>query len=168
MPLRSDWSHSTCPMARSLEVLGDPWAILILRELFSGITHFVEMRDRLEVADTVLTDRLSRLCDAEVVRRVRYGGTEQRPRHTYHLTEAGAATLPVLHALAQWGSRHRTPDTLKNTELQVWCTTCGNEIINSVDWCMHCQAPLAVAHTSWRRTGRSDDLIDLAAAAPWP
>lgn len=165
MPLRSDWSMSTCPMARSLDVLGDPWVVLILRELFSGVIHFGELRDRLQAADTVLSDRLTRLCATGLVERTPGEGAQRR-RPTYHLTESGAATLPILHALAQWGDRHRTPDELRNTHLEVWCTTCGDAVRESVDWCVRCQAPLTIDHTKWRRNGRSDDVIDLSSAAP--
>ncbi|OJZ68805.1 hypothetical protein BRW65_25290 [Mycobacterium paraffinicum] len=165
MPLRSDWSMDTCPMARSLDVLGDPWTVLILRELFSGINHFGQIRDRLQAADTVVSDRLNRLCDAGVIERIA-SPESRRGRPTYHLTQSGAATLPILQALAAWGDRHRTPAQLKSTNLDVWCTTCGNAATVSADWCIHCQVPLTVDHTAWRRNGRSDEVISLSAAAP--
>ncbi len=60
MPLRSDWSEATCPVARSLDVVGDPWVLLVLREALTGATRFDQFRAALGVADNVLSRRLSR------------------------------------------------------------------------------------------------------------
>ena len=64
MALRSDWSSENCPIARSLEVLGDPWVMLVLRQAFSGVRRFEQFREQLGVADNVLSKRLSTLVDA--------------------------------------------------------------------------------------------------------
>ena len=63
MPLRSDWSSERCPIARSLEVLGDPWVLLVLRQAFSGVRRFDQLRSELKIADNVLSSRLARLVD---------------------------------------------------------------------------------------------------------
>ena len=55
MPLRSDWSSERCPIARSLEVLGDPWVLLVLRQAFSGVRRFDQLRSELKIADNVLS-----------------------------------------------------------------------------------------------------------------
>ncbi len=106
MPLRSDWSSERCPIARSLEVLGDPWVLLVLRQAFSGVRRFDQLRSELKIADNVLSSRLTRLVDAGLLRRVPYQD-HQRTRYEYVLTDAGADTFPVITALAQWGERQR-------------------------------------------------------------
>ena len=94
MPLRSDWSTATCPIARSADVLADPWVLLILRELFSGRTRFDELRDATGAADSVLARRLASMTEAGLVRRDDERG--------YLLTEVGRETLPILHAYARF------------------------------------------------------------------
>ena len=120
MPLRSDWTGERCPIARSLEVLGDPWVMLVLRQAFSGVRRFEQFRDQLGVAENVLSKRLSTMVDAGLLRRVPYQD-QRRTRHEYVLTEAGARHLPDHHraramgraASATRGSRdtdgHRPP-----------------------------------------------------------
>src|SRR4029453_3430267 len=101
MPLRSDWTTENCPIARSLEVLGDPWVVLVLRQAFSGVRRFDQLHDQLGVADNVLSKRLAPLVDAGLLRRVPYQD-RRRTRSEYVLTAAGADTLPIVHALPQW------------------------------------------------------------------
>jgi DNA-binding HxlR family transcriptional regulator len=95
MPLRSDWTGESCPIARSLEVLGDPWVMLVLRQAFSGVRRFEQLRDQLGVAENVLSKRLSTMVDAGLLRRVPYQD-RRRIRHEYVLTEAGADTFPIV------------------------------------------------------------------------
>jgi DNA-binding HxlR family transcriptional regulator len=64
MALRSDWSQSTCSMARGLDILGDPWGMLVLREVFFGNGRFDAMKERLRVADSVLTKRLAAVVES--------------------------------------------------------------------------------------------------------
>jgi DNA-binding HxlR family transcriptional regulator len=106
VPLRSDWSEERCPIARSLEVLGDPWVLLVLRRAFSGVRRFDQLRTELGIADNVLSNRLAKLVDAGLLRRVAYRD-HQRTRYEYVLTDAGADTFPAITALAQWGERQR-------------------------------------------------------------
>lgn len=146
MPLRSDWSDKPCPIARGLDVLGDAWTLVILRELFTGNTRFDGLRSRLGVADKVLSDRLSRIVTIGLAERVPYGGSV-RPRVEYRLTESGRDTLPVLHALAQWGAKHTdAPDNAR--PMLIACTRCG-ESAASADWCITCGRPLTVESTEW-------------------
>jgi DNA-binding HxlR family transcriptional regulator len=106
MPLRSDWSAATCPIARSLDVVGDPWLLLVLRESFKGVTRFEQFRAALGIADNVLSRRLAQMVEAGLLRRSPYHAGN-RVQHEYVLTDAGADLLPVLCALAHWGGRHR-------------------------------------------------------------
>ena len=106
MPLRSDWSEASCPVARSLDVVGDPWVLLVLREALTGTTRFDAFRDALGVADPVLSRRLAGLVEAGLMVRAPYDAGN-RTRHEYLLTDAGTDLLPVVQALALWGDRHR-------------------------------------------------------------
>ncbi len=86
-------STERCSIARSLEVVGQKWSLLILREAFWGRTRFAEFRARLGVAPDVLTDRLGRLVDAGILQRRPYREDGEREREEYVLTEAGPALL---------------------------------------------------------------------------
>ena len=99
--------NDRCSIARSLEILGQKWSLLIVREAFFGRTRFSEFRERLGVAPDVLTDRLARLVDAGILDRRSYREDGARERHEYVLTEAGHGLRPVLAALAEWGDEHR-------------------------------------------------------------
>ena len=96
-----------CSIARSLEVLGEKWTLLVVREAFFGRTRFAEFRERLGVAPDVLADRLTTLVDAGVFERRAYREPGEREREEYVLTEEGRALLTVLGAFTQWGDRYR-------------------------------------------------------------
>lgn len=155
MPLRSDWSQDRCPIARSLEVLGDPWTLLVLRQAFSGVRRFDDFRDQLGVADTVLSKRLAALVDAGLLRRVAYRDG-RRSRSEYVLTDVGADTLPVLTTLAQWGERQR-PRRDRATRMDIVHRTCG-EPTTTAEVCSHCGEPMTVETTAWRKTWLAEDL----------
>jgi DNA-binding HxlR family transcriptional regulator len=95
-----------CSIARSLEVLGERWTLLVLRDAFSGVTRFSEFRDSLAIAPDVLTERLTTLVEAGALSREPYQDPGARVRHSYHLTRAGEELLVVLGALQQWGDDH--------------------------------------------------------------
>jgi DNA-binding HxlR family transcriptional regulator len=96
-----------CSIARTLQVLGDRWTILIVREGFRGTTRFTDFRRVLGIPTDILTSRLATLVDAGVLERQGYREPGARERFDYHLTAAGEALLPVLGALAQWGNEYR-------------------------------------------------------------
>lgn len=110
MALRSDWSEENCPIRRSLDVLGDPWVLLIVRDVLHGRGRFDSLRSNLGISEAVLSRRLSAMVDAGLLARVEYdnGG---RTRQAYVATEAAAELLPILQQLALWGERHTvTPE----------------------------------------------------------
>ena len=91
----------TCSIQRSLEVLGDRWTILILRDAFRGVRRYDEFRRDLDIARPVLADRLKRLVDHGVLTKQVY--CEHPPRYEYRLTAMGMALSPTLVALMRWG-----------------------------------------------------------------
>src|SRR3984885_9690344 len=97
-----------CPIARSLERVGEWWSILILRDAFLGATRFEQFEKSLPIAPTSLTRRLNALVDAGMLERHRY--SERPPRDEYLLTERGRDFRPVLWALLAWGNKHFAPE----------------------------------------------------------
>jgi DNA-binding HxlR family transcriptional regulator len=100
-------TEQTCSIARSLEVLGERWTFLILREALSGTSRFADFRSALGVAPDVLSDRLATLVAAGVLEKRPYREPGARARDSYHLTDAGRELMVVLGALQQWGDQHR-------------------------------------------------------------
>lgn len=96
-----------CSIAHSLDVLGQKWTLLIVREAFWGRTRFAEFKQRLGIAPDVLADRLALLVDQGVFERRSYRDEGAREREEYVLTEPGRALLPVLAALNAWGDAYR-------------------------------------------------------------
>ena len=93
-----------CPSARSLDVIGDWWSLLIVRDAFDGLTRFGQFQTSLGIAKNILSDRLRTLVSRGILELVpaRDGGI----RHEYRLTEMGRDLFPVMVALRQWGERH--------------------------------------------------------------
>lgn len=158
MPLRSDWSTEPCPVRRSLDVLGDPWVLLIVRDVLHGRGRFDQLRDGLGISEAVLSRRLSVMLDAGLLERVEYadGG---RIRQGYAATEAGADLLPVLQQLALWAERHTTPPE-GAAHMAMVHETCGAETTRG-EVCSACGAPLRPEHMTWIKPwlGRSDSLV---------
>jgi DNA-binding HxlR family transcriptional regulator len=102
--LKRDYEGQVCSIARALEVVGDRWTLLIIRDVVLGHTRFDQLSDSLGVASNVLTDRLNRLTAEGVLERVPYN--ERPERFEYRLTKKGRELGPVLIALMQWGDRH--------------------------------------------------------------
>jgi DNA-binding HxlR family transcriptional regulator len=102
--LKREYAGQVCSIARSLELVGDRWTLLIVRDLVFGLRRFDEFLESLGVASNVLADRLGRLVDEEIVERVRY--SERPERFEYRLTSKGRELGLVLLALMQWGDRH--------------------------------------------------------------
>jgi DNA-binding HxlR family transcriptional regulator len=126
-----------CSIQRTLDVIGDRWTLLILRDVFRGVRRFSQIQHDLGIAKNLLTDRLVALVEAEVVEKVPY---QDRPiRHEYRLTEKGRALSPALVAIMRWGDVwcgdgdaptelvHHECDT--RLELQPWCTTCNEPVL---------------------------------------
>jgi DNA-binding HxlR family transcriptional regulator len=105
---RKSFGAMTCPIARSLERVGEWWSILILRDAFRGLTRFDQFQKSLEIAPNMLTRRLNALIESGLLERRCY--TDHPPRYEYILTERGRDFRPVLWALLAWGNRHFAPE----------------------------------------------------------
>ncbi|HEX2085073.1 MAG TPA: helix-turn-helix domain-containing protein [Solirubrobacteraceae bacterium] len=106
--LYNTYEGQACSVARALEVVGERWTILILRDAFLGVRRFDDFQRSLGIARNVLNARLQRLVEAGVLERRLY--QERPPRYEYRLTEMGRDLWPALLALMQWGDRHLSGD----------------------------------------------------------
>jgi DNA-binding HxlR family transcriptional regulator len=96
--------QEACSVAQTLEIIGERWTWLIIRDAFLGLTRFVEFEQSLGIARNVLTDRLNRLVDEGIFERVLY---QERPaRYEYRLTQKGSDLFTALNALRQWGDQY--------------------------------------------------------------
>jgi DNA-binding HxlR family transcriptional regulator len=105
---RKSLGNMQCPIARSLERVGEWWSILILRDAFHGLTRFDQFQESLGIAPNILTRRLNSLVDAGLLERRRY--SDRPPRAEYVLTAAGLDFRPVLWAMLAWGNKHFAPE----------------------------------------------------------
>jgi DNA-binding HxlR family transcriptional regulator len=105
--LGNDYRGQVCSIAGALEVVGERWSLLIVREVFLGVRRFDEIQSDLGIARNVLNTRLHRLVDQGVLERHPY--QEHPPRHEYRLTDKGLDLWPTVVALMQWGDRYAAP-----------------------------------------------------------
>jgi DNA-binding HxlR family transcriptional regulator len=105
---RKSFGNMQCPIARSLERVGEWWSILILRDASHGLTRFDEFQNSLGIASNMLARRLQSLVEGGLLERRRY--QENPPRYEYVLTERGRDFRQVLYALLAWGNRHLAPE----------------------------------------------------------
>src|SRR5919197_1983892 len=102
------YDGQNCSIAKSLELLGERWTLLVIREAFLGTRRFEGFLERLDIARNVLTARLTRLVEEGILERVRY--QERPPRDEYRLTAKGLDLWPILVALMRFGDRYYAPD----------------------------------------------------------
>jgi len=103
-----DLSEMRCPIARSLERVGEWWSILILRDAFHGLTRFDEFQKSLGIAPNMLTRRLNTLVESGLLERRQY--SDRPPRYEYVLTEKGHDFRVVLWTMVAWGNKHFSPE----------------------------------------------------------
>ncbi|TNC23447.1 winged helix-turn-helix transcriptional regulator [Amycolatopsis alkalitolerans] len=131
MALKSDYANQECSIARTLEVVGERWTLLILRDCFFGLRRFTDLHRHLGIPKAVLTVRLDRLTAAHILDRHEY-----RPgRHEYRLTQKGLDLWPALHALDAWGNRNLAPNGPRTLFRHA---ACGNPLEPS-GFCGHCR-----------------------------
>lgn len=105
---RKPLDHMDCSIAKSLDVVGDPWTMLIIRDALLGVRRFEAFSSRLEIPRATLTARLDRLVECGVLQRVQY--QEHPRRDEYRLTAKGHALRPVVVTLMQWGDEWARDD----------------------------------------------------------
>lgn len=156
---RTSFENLNSSMARSLEIVGDWWTLLIIRDAFMGIRRFDDFQEHLGIARNILASRIRRLIDFGVLERQLY---QARPkRYEYLLTPSGNDLKIVLFAIKQWGDMHVYGD--KDHPLRIAHKACGSEI--SIDIvCPNCNEVISGSSDSldWV-PGQDMDLNDMRA-----
>jgi DNA-binding HxlR family transcriptional regulator len=133
--------EAPCSIARALELIGDRWTILILRDAFRGLHRFDDLQRDLEIPRAVLAERLKRLVEHGVLERRQY--RDHPPRFEYRLTPMGVELSPILVALMRWGDRHLAGAAGPPTVLVH--DACGHELDQSFV-CWSCDQTFAPTH----------------------
>lgn len=137
---RSSFTDMNCSIAQSLELIGEWWTPLILRDALMGVTRFEQFQTRLGIARNVLTQRLDSLVEQGILERVEY---QQRPvRHEYRLTRKGRELWTVMAMLRQWGDTWLAPD---GPPVELVHDGCGH-VTQVIPTCSHCSAVLKPKH----------------------
>jgi len=132
-----DLKDEPCSVARTLSVIGDRWTLMILRDCFMGLRRFEHFEASLGITRHVLADRLKKLVDEGVLKKVPYG--EAPVREEYRLTERGFELYPVVLSIVQWGDKHmadeRGAPIVRRHEKcgnivqgKMLCSDCGEEL----------------------------------------
>ena len=130
---RTRFADMACSIARTMDVIGEPWSPLILRDVWVGIRRFDQIQADLGISRKVLTERLAHLVEEGVLEKLPY---DARPRHEYHLTDKGAELVDLLMVMARWGDtwlagtagppvlyRHHSCGEIARVDLR--CEGCG-------------------------------------------
>lgn len=161
MALGFGYDGQDCAIARALEVVGERWTLLIVRDLFLGVHRFSDLQVRLDISKGVLTERLNHLVERGLVtKRVGSGHPE------YELTPAGVALHPALVALAAWGREYANPE---QRPTRVMTHLCGTAL-DASGHCPRCDVtpPPAdvISSPDPDKPGRRTDPVSLALRQP--
>jgi DNA-binding HxlR family transcriptional regulator len=125
-----------CSIAQCLEIVGERWSLLIIRDVFLGVTRFDDIQRRLGISRNILNQRLAHLVELGILTKVPY--TEHPPRSDYRLTPKGRDLWPVITAMRQWGDSHAAPDGPplqlihrdcgQITDAHMTCSACGERV----------------------------------------
>ena len=149
-----------CSVAQCLEVVGERWALLIVRDAFLGVTRFDDLQQRLGISRNILNRRLAALVELGVLTKVAY--SQHPPRFDYRLTGKGRDLWPVINAMRQWGDRHGAPD---GPPLRLVHRDCG-EIADAHPACAACGGPVHAGNvTSIPGPGEVEPLLVRSAGA---
>ncbi|TCO32515.1 HxlR family transcriptional regulator [Kribbella steppae] len=129
-----DWSVDNCPIGRAMEILGERWTVVVLREVFNGIRRFDDLRIRTDIPRQVLSNRLSKLVDHGILRRVPYREPGARQRDEYRLTEKGFDLYPLLIAIRDWGDKYLVGE--EGSPLTITHRDCGAVVHTEI----HCES----------------------------
>jgi DNA-binding HxlR family transcriptional regulator len=160
--LGKDYADQDCALARALEVIGERWTPLILRDAFYGVRRFSDFQSHLDIPKAVLVDRLNGLVEDALLERTpdpRHAG-----RHQYQLTAAGRDLWPALHALMSWGDRHRAANS------RIFKHAACGTLLDDEGKCPRCgltpgPEDIITEPRAGRRAGR-DDPVAVALRAP--
>lgn len=133
---RKSFEHMHCSVAQCLELVGEWWSMLVIRDAFLGVRRFDGFQERLGIARNILTQRLNKLVAAGILSKQAY--QQHPPRYEYVLTDKGRDLWPLLTAMRQWGDRHAAPHGPPLTvvhrhcghasELLLTCAQCGEHV----------------------------------------
>jgi len=142
---RTSFADMSCSVARALEVTGEWWTYLVLRDLFQGVRRFDDLQKRSGIARNILSDRLRTLVDHGVLERRRY---QERPeRFEYRLTEKGIDLYPVLVALMRWGDRWSADGA--GPPVVLTHKGCGHDVMPQLA-CPQCGEAVGARDMTWR------------------
>jgi DNA-binding HxlR family transcriptional regulator len=142
---RTSFAEMPCSVARTLEVVGEWWSLLVLRDAFKGVRRFDDFQRSLGIARNVLADRLQGLVDHGVLERRLY---QERPeRYEYRLTAKGFDLYPVIVALMRWGDRWAADDM--GPPIVLTHRACGHDVL-PVTVCPHCREEVDARAMRWR------------------
>jgi DNA-binding HxlR family transcriptional regulator len=141
---RLEYSTENCSVKRTVDIIGERWTVLILREAILGMTRFEDFQQVLGCASNILSTRLSKLVEHQLLERFAYREPGSRTRYEYHLTAKGRELFPVLVALARWGDRWTAdPD---GPPVELLHSDCGAPITLNIT-CTAGHGPLQLADT---------------------
>lgn len=133
---RSSFEDMACSVAQCLEIVGEWWTLLIVRDAFMGVRRFDDFQARLDISRNVLNQRLVRLVDAGIFERVAY--SEHPPRFEYRLTDKGKDLWGVITTMRQWGDRWAAPagppielvhkECGHRSHIELTCSACGERV----------------------------------------
>lgn len=127
-----DYDTAQCSIQRTLELVGEKWTFLVLREAFNGVRRFDQIRDHVGLSDSILSNRLGKLVEGGLLTAEPYREQGQRTRSEYRLTAKAAELYPVIIGLLQWGDRHVPAPS--GPAVVVTHRDCG-EPVEAVVWC---------------------------------
>jgi DNA-binding HxlR family transcriptional regulator len=163
MPLGTDYAGQACSLARTLEIVGERWTLLILRDLFFGVRRFSDLQRHLDVPRAVLSARIASLVERGLVERRPYAPG----RDELLLTDAGVELWPAVHSLMQWGEKHCSPGGARRVFIHVGC----GAAVGPTGVCPACGAEPAAAELEMRPGPGAtpplrDDAVTLALREP--
>ncbi len=145
---RSSVVHLNCSVARSLEVLGEWWSLLIIRTAFFGIRRFDDFVDELKISRGILTERLATLVEHQVLEKLKY--QTQPDRFEYRLTKRGLELFPVVMTLMQWGDKWLSTPAVGGAPVEVLHQSCGQPVTGPF-LCSACLKPVNAREVSLKR-----------------
>ena len=135
---RTSFEDVNCSVAQCLEVVGEWWSLLIVRDALLGVRRFDDFQARIGISRNILNQRLSHLVDNGVLKRVQY--QDHPARSEYRLTDKGRDLWHVVMAIGQWGDRWAAPD---GPPVKIRHKSCGH-VVKAVPVCSYCREPLDV------------------------